>query len=152
MAVRKTTAGIEVGFVLLDKNAKAPTYGSAEAACFDVYLPDDIYLPPRETVCVDLKVAFEIPKGYRMDGYLRSGIAAKTNVRLANGVAKIDSDFTGSVKLLLHNTGGVPVRFYTGERVAQFEINPVLKVNLTQKDEITKATERAAGGLGSTGK
>lgn len=151
MAVRKTT-GIDVGFVLLDKRAKAPTYGSAEAACFDVYLPDDIYIAPRETLCVDLKIAFEIPAGYRMDGYLRSGIAAKTSVRLANGVAKIDSDFTGSVKLLLHNTGGVPARFYEGERVAQFELNPVLKVNLTQKDVITKATERAAGGLGSTGK
>ena len=149
MALKKNLA---LKVACLSDKARVPTKGSEEAACFDIYVADDIYLPPHATKKVGMGVAFDIPSGYRLDVYLRSSVAANTNVRLANSVAKIDSDYTGELLLLLHNTGGTPVRFYNGERIAQCELNQVLPVELTQVDEITKQTNRGAGGVGSTGK
>lgn len=142
---------LKVGVKLVNDFAKLPTKGSEEAACYDIYLPDDVYIAPHSTKAVGTGVAFRLPKGYRMDMYLRSGIAAKTTVRLANAVGKIDSDYTGEVKMLLTNEGGVPVRFYRGDRICQFEINKVLDYELEETIEL-KETTRAAGGMGSTGK
>lgn len=148
MAVAKK---LKVGVKLVNDYAKLPIKGSKEAACYDIVLPDDVYIPPHTTKTVGTGLAFSIPKGWRMDVYLRSSIAANTNIRLANSVGKVDSDYTGEVKLLLTNEGGVPERLYRGDRVCQFEFNKVTEVDLEETEEL-KETERAAGGFGSTGK
>ena len=148
---RKTTTTLKMGVKLVNDCAKLPQKASEGAACYDIVLPDDVYIAPHATKLVGTGLAFNIPQGYRVDVFLRSSIAAKTMVRLANSVGKIDCDYTGEVKLLLENTVGVPARFYRGERVAQFEINKVTDVDLEEVDAV-KVTERAAGGFGSTGK
>lgn len=142
---------LKVGIKLVNGHAKMPCKGSEEAACYDIVLPDDVYIPPHTTKAVGTGLAFSIPKGYRMDLYLRSSIAANTNIRLANGVGKVDSDYTGEVKLLLTNEGGVPERLYQGDRICQFEFNKVTEVDLMETEAL-KETKRAAGGIGSTGK
>ena len=153
MPVRKTTTKttLKMGVKSVNDNASFPIKASEDAACYDIVLPDDVYIAPHSVKLVGTGLAFDIPKGYRVDVYLRSSIAIKTNARLANAVGKIDSDYTGEVKLALENIGGVPVRFYKGDRVAQFEINKVTDVTLEEVAEL-KETERAAGGFGSTGK
>lgn len=145
-----TTRKIKLGVKLVNDFAKLPTKGSDEAACYDIYVPDDVYIPPHTTRAVGTGLAFNIPKGYCMDIYLRSGVAAKTNIRLANAVGIIDSDYTGEVKMLLTNEGGVPVRFYRGDRICQFELSKVLDYELEETTDV-KETKRAAGGFGSTG-
>ena len=147
---RKTTTTLKMGVKLVNDCAKLPQKASEGAACYDIVLPDDVYIAPHATKLVGTGIALNIPQGYRVDVFLRSSIAAKTMVRLANSVGKIDCDYTGEVKQLLENTGGVPARFYRGERVAQFEINKVTDVDLEEVDAV-KVTERAAGGFGSTG-
>ena len=151
MAARNTNNKVKVGVKLVNDHAKLPTKGSEEAACYDIFLPDDVYLAPHSTKAVGTGLAFSIPKGYRLDMYLRSGVAAKTPVRLANAVGKVDSDYTGEVKMLLANEGGIPVRFYQGDRICQFELNKVLDLQLEETVEL-KETTRADGGMGSTGK
>ena len=153
MATRKTTTTttLKMGVKFVNDNASFPVKASEDAACYDIVLPDDIYIAPHSVKMVGTGLVFDIPKGYRVDVYLRSSIAAKTNTRLANAVGKIDCDYTGEVKLLLENIGGVPIRFYRGERIAQFELNKVTDVTLEEVDTV-KETERAAGGIGSTGK
>lgn len=152
MAPRKTqnNTTLKMGVKFVNDNASFPVKASEDAACYDIVLPDDVYIAPHSVKLVGTGLAFDIPKGYRVDVYLRSSIAVKTNARLANSVGKIDADYTGEVKLALENIGGVPVRFYRGERVAQFEINKVTDVTLEEVAEL-KETERASGGFGSTG-
>lgn len=150
MPARKTNTTLKMGVKFVNDNASFPKKASEDAACYDIVLPDDVYIAPHSVKLVGTGLAFAIPKGYRVDVYLRSSIAVKTNARLANAVGKIDSDYTGEVKLALENIGGVPVRFYKGDRVAQFEINKVTDVTLEEVAEL-KETERAAGGFGSTG-
>lgn len=149
---RKTTTAnetIKMGVKLINDNASLPKKGSVEAACYDIQMPDDIYIPPHTVKIVGTGLVFDIPEGYRVDVFLRSSIAAHTNVRLANAVGKIDSDYKGEVKLILENTGGLPARFYRGDRICQFEINKDTNVDLMLTDDV-RETERGEGGIGST--
>lgn len=149
MPRKTTTTTLKMGVKLINEHATLPNKGSVEAACYDIKMPEDVYIPPHTTKMVGTGLVFDIPQGYRVDVYLRSSIAAKTTVRLANAVGKIDSDYRGEVKLLLENTGGLPARFYRGDRVCQFELNKVTDVDLMLTDEV-RATERGEGGFGST--
>ena len=92
---RKTTTTLKMGVKLVNDFAKLPQKASEGAACYDIVLPDDVYIAPHATKLVGTGLAFNIPQGYRVDVFLRSSIAAKTMVRLANSVGKIDCDYTG---------------------------------------------------------
>ena len=82
--------------------------------------------------------------------YSRSGHGFKNDVRLANCVGVIDSDYTGEVKikLTIDNEEGFIVEH--GSRVAQAMIIKLPSVQLVEVDEL-KTTERGANGFGSTG-
>ena len=40
---------LKVGIKLVNDHAKMPLKGSEEAACYDIVLPDDVYIPPHTT-------------------------------------------------------------------------------------------------------
>ena len=149
----------------LRETAKIPRYETEGAACFDITAASEVLWKEKqlnskyvfmETV-IETGLAFEIPEGYRLDIYPRSGNSFKYNLQLANGVGKIDSDYRGEVKLKL--IGVVPLEkkqevkenIIKGSRVAQGEINPVLRVNFMKTEELSK-TERDKKGFGSTGR
>ena len=56
MAARNTK--IKVGVKLVNDHAKLPTKGSVEAACYDIYLPDDVYIAPHSTKAVGTGLVF----------------------------------------------------------------------------------------------
>ena len=81
--------------------------------------------------------------------YSRSGMAAGYDVRLANCVGVIDSDYRGEVAIMLSADNGLTT-LAKGARVAQAVIMPVPKVSFVEVDELSE-TERGQGGFGSTG-
>ena len=86
----------------------------------------------------------------------RSGMSAKTKIRVANSPGTIDSDFRGSVKIIMdniHDTNTISAgRFviHKGDRIAQGVIAPVLQVVFEEVEELNE-TERGEGGLGHSG-
>ena len=70
---------------------------------------------------------------------------------VANQPGKIDSDYRGPIKILLHNYTSSYIVVARGDRIAQLEINPVYDVDFVEVDELSK-TDRGEGGFGSTGK
>lgn len=145
----------------LDKTAVLPTYATAGAACFDLYAvgslasinndPDH----PNEwfdtySVVVRTGLAFEIPEGYVMLVYSRSGHGFKNNVRLGNCVGVIDSDYRGELKVMLTADEGGSMVIKGGDRIAQAMIIPVNQVSLVEVNELS-STDRGTGGFGSTG-
>lgn len=145
----------------LHPNAIVPTYGTAGAAAFDLYACDvgegwnrtyGTYIERGESVEVDTGLAFEIPDGYAMFIYSRSGHGFVDDVRLANCVGVIDSDYRGPVKVKLTadvGSGGFGVR--VGDRIAQAVVLPVPRVEFEVVDTLAP-TARDTGGFGSTGK
>ena len=81
----------------------------------------------------------------------RSGLGHKHGIVLGNLVGLIDSDYQGQIMVSLWNRSGEPYTLQPMERVAQLVIVPVLQVALNVVEEFG-ASERGAGGFGSTGK
>ena len=81
----------------------------------------------------------------------RSGLGHKHGIVLGNLVGLVDSDYQGQIMVSLWNRSGEPYTLQPMERVAQLVIVPVLQVALNVVEEFG-ASERGAGGFGSTGK
>lgn len=135
----------------LSDRAKTPTYGSAGAACFDLYAADTLAVAPGRSAVVPTDLAFEVPEGYVLMIYSRSGHGFKHGVRLANNTGVVDSDYRGHVPVCLHNDGRDVFYVHQGDRVAQAMIVPVPRVEFEVVDELS-STERGENGFGSTGR
>jgi dUTP pyrophosphatase len=135
----------------LHPGAVVPQYATAGAACFDLVCVNEVMIRPgREHVALKTGLAFEIPEGYVMKVYSRSGHGFKNGIRLANGTGIIDSDYRGEVMVKMHNDGDAAVLITAGERIAQAMIEPIQQVSFEVAEELSD-TARGSGGLGSTG-
>lgn len=110
-----------------------------------------VTIPPGETVLVPtgLKVYMEQDEVLML--YIRSSLAVKQGLVLANGTGIIDADYVdnpdneGHIQLAISNCSGETVTIAKGQAVAQ---GIFLKYLLTDDDE--PGGERL-GGFGSTG-
>lgn len=68
-----------------------PVYQTQGAAAFDIRATKATTLSPGTTNFVPTGIYVEIPEGYFLAIVIRSGIAAKTQIRLANNFGVIDS-------------------------------------------------------------
>jgi dUTP pyrophosphatase len=159
----------------LTPTAIMPMKATAGATCFDVSADPaygEIVVDLGCVTTVSTGLAFEIPEGWEMVVYSRSGHASKHNIRLANSVGKIDNDYRGELLVMLTRgysverselirelsawilgeveAEGDPVKFKPGSRIAQIEFRPTYSVRLELVDELSE-TRRGSGGLGSTG-
>jgi len=134
----------------LRESAVEPTYGSDEAAAFDLYAAEDISLRPNETKVVPLGYAMGIESGYEVVIRPRSGLALKTGLRIANAPGTIDSDYTGEIGVIMHNTSDEKKLIKSGDRIAQGVLQRVNRVHFVFVAQLTP-TERGDGGYGSTG-
>jgi dUTP pyrophosphatase len=92
----------------------------------------------------------ELPKDHVMLVFSRSGHGYKHNIRLANCVGVVDSDYRGELYAKLVNDGNKPMKVCKGDRIAQCMILPLPKYELILKQELEE-TKRGEGGCGSTG-
>jgi dUTP pyrophosphatase len=136
---------------LLSENAKAPTYATDGAACFDFYAAEPVTVRGWSSAVVDTGIAVEVPENFALLLFSRSGHGFKHGIRLANVVGVVDSDFRGSVKVCLHNDSGFVYSVAVGERIAQGMLVATFRHRLEVVDELSE-TKRCDGGMGSTGK
>lgn len=142
-------------------DATLPTYASDGSACFDLhaYISDD---RPRDTawepawggpatLIARTGLAFEVPDGHVMLIFSRSGMGFKHDIRLANCVGVIDSDYRGEVMVKLTRDTGEAFSIVRGQRIAQALVLPLPRVQFEEVDRLSP-TARGAGGFGSTGK
>ena len=133
--------------------AVTPFYASTGAACFDLVASIDhpVTINPHSSENLGTGLCFELPEGYVMLVYSRSGHGFKSHLRFVNCVGVIDSDYRGEVRVGLANDGITPYTVQPGERIAQAMVIPCPQVNLVEVKELS-STERGIGGFGSTGK
>jgi dUTP pyrophosphatase len=82
----------------------------------------------------------------------RSGLGHKHGIVLGNLVGLIDSDYQGQLMVSAWNRSDVAFTIEPMERIAQLIIVPVVQAQFNLVDAFDVATERGAGGYGSTGK
>lgn len=148
---------VDIGFVWLDhgRGLEPPRQQTAGAAGVDLLaaLPpgEVLSLAPGQRTLVPTGLAMAIPVGYEGQVRPRSGLAAKYGVTVLNTPGTIDADYRGELKVILINLGDAPFEIRRGERIAQLVVAPVSQVNFELRENLD-ATERGAGGFGSTGR
>jgi dUTP pyrophosphatase len=131
-----------------------PQYGTSGSAGLDLKacLDEAITIGPGQTVLVPTGLAiFLDDPAYAALILPRSGLGHKHGIVLGNLVGLIDSDYQGQLMVSTWNRGQTAFKLEPMERLAQLVIVPVLQVEWDEVQEF-KATDRGAGGFGSTGR
>ena len=141
---------------ILDPRLKGnlPAYATAGSAGLDLRACIDapLTLAPGETKMISTGIAIHIADaGYAALVLPRSGLGSKSGIVLGNLVGLIDSDYQGPLTCALWNRGSTPFELKPLERIAQLIVVPVVQVAFNLVEDFA-ASERGAGGFGSTGK
>lgn len=133
----------------LHPKAQVPTYAHMGDACFDLYSIDAGTVDEPTTFGTGL--AFEIPAGYMMLIFSRSGHGFNHAVRLSNCVGVIDSAFRKQVMVRLtpDDDSNDLLHVKVGDRIAQACVLPVEMTTFELVDNLSP-TDRGAG-FGSSG-
>jgi dUTP pyrophosphatase len=133
---------------------RLPVYATAGAAGLDLRACVDapLVIEPGATHLVRTGVAIHIADpGYAALILPRSGLGHKHGIVLGNLVGLIDSDYQGEIMVSTWNRGNTAFTLNPLERLAQLVIVPVVQARFNIVDDFS-ASERGAGGFGSTGK
>jgi len=132
--------------------AKLPSYMTDGAAGADVYacLETAMKIAPGSRAAISTGLRFEIPEGFEVQVRPRSGLAFKQGLTVVNAPGTIDSDYRGEVKILVINLGDKEVEVQPGDRIAQFILQRVERIDWEEVDGV-EASARNEGGFGSTG-
>lgn len=144
---------------LLQPGAKLPerahrTDAGADLFAYLMETPDNevsnIYLeiPPGEQKLVDTGVAVKIPEGFGGFVFNRSS-QGKKGITIPHSVGVIDSDYRGTIKVILKNLSDKTHLIKHGDRIAQLVLIPIA-YNFDFVDTWND-TARGSGGFGSTG-
>jgi dUTP pyrophosphatase len=160
-------------------NAELPTFATEGSACFDLracleegqtvtaYNPHNrkMEMPIRKAsdgrasvslqagfrMLIPTGLIFDIPKNHVLDFFIRSSMALKYGLILANGVAKIDSDYVDPSYIMVLNTSDTSFTVYHGDRIAQAELRELKSYTLTERKTPPAQKTDRDGGMGSTG-
>ncbi len=144
---------MNIKFIKMYASVKTPVYASAGAACFDIsaHLHTGSLINIVDSEVIDTGLKIEVPKGFVLLIFSRSGHGFNDNVRLANCVGVIDSDYRGEVKVKLTNDSKRKNFIVThGDRIAQGMLVNVQQCSFEEVKTISD-TERGTKGFGSTG-
>ena len=140
-----------------DSDLPLPSYATAGAAgadlCANLTLQDrasGIEIAPGARRLVPTGLRLEIPEGYEVQLRPRSGLALRQGITLLNTPGTIDSDYRGSLGVLVVNHGSEVALVAHGERIAQMIVAPVLRAVFVEVADLS-TTSRGDGGFGSTG-
>lgn len=164
---------INVGFKRLSDNAVIPTKAHATDSGFDLVASEDVVIEPGETAIVPTGIAVSLPEGYEAQVRPRSGVTAKTKLRVQLGT--IDNSYIGDIGVIVDNicgynedspdiaqtisdgyhwdypatNGSYIIRKH--DRIAQLVVQPLPDVEAYEIEGDIEHTARGAGGFGSSG-
>src|SRR5699024_1870579 len=144
---------------------------------FDLYASEDVIIEPGETKIIPTGIAAELPAGYEAQVRPRSGVTAKTKLRVQIGT--IDQDYRGEIGVIVDNMSGdylakqsgymsiegeykfiengktfpkaFTYKIRKGERIAQIVIQPLPAVEAYEVEGDLEKTDRGEDGFGSSG-
>ena len=166
---------VNIPIELTSEDAKIPTYANLGDGAVDLYSPIDVTIGPGETKIIPCDIKVALPYGYAFLIHPRSGMSAKTKLRVANSVGLVDSQYKGVIGVILENVeprikgisyefddNGRPIitsiehgKSYTiskGERFAQMRLVEVPTANFVKVSTVAGIGDDRGGGFGSSGK
>lgn len=137
------------------KDVDTPNIGTEGSAGIDFFVPikDSIRrLSPGEHALIASGIKADIPAGYALIAFNKSGVSIKK--KLMVGACVVDSDYQGEIHLHVINVGKEVAEINPGDKLVQFVLMPYLKPEIEEvplNGLFIKSTSRGSGGFGSTG-
>jgi len=135
------------------RQVKTPNRGTDQSAGIDFFVPEDYpttALKPGESVLIPSGIKAQVPAGYALIAFNKSGVATKQG--LSVGACCVDEDYEGEIHLHMINTSSTIQTISTGQKLVQFILLPVSYAEVQEVTELKpRNTQRGAGGFGSTG-
>lgn len=179
MTIKTIKNPLPLKFKRLHETATLPSYATSGAACFDFYSCfyqfkaikvyseendleeikiqyDFLLIEPGDRILIPTGICADIPEGYCIKIYSRSGMSFTNGLMLTNGVGVVDSDYTDEIFISMTNVGKTSVVLNSNIRIAQGELVPYIRANIQEIDPgnfttgLDKKGDRT-GGFGSTG-
>ena len=148
---------IDVKFARMTEEAVIPKYAKPGDAGMDLYALTGQVIPGNARgfmVKTGLKVW--LPDNYELQVRPRSGMSAKTSIRVANAPGTVDEGYTGEICVICDNLSNQDFIIDTdNRRIAQAVIKEVPKIQVEEisiEEMEQRTTERGDNGFGSTGR
>lgn len=133
------------------RDVKTPNRGTSVSAGIDFYVPEDFEtttLAPGESVLIPSGIKAQVPRGYALIAFNKSGVSVKQGLQV--GACVVDEDYRLEIHLHVVNISDKEQVVATGQKLVQFVLIPVSYFDIEEVDNIENNTERK-GGFGSTG-
>ena len=133
--------------------AKLPTRNDKGSSGYDFYSPIETVILPGDKVKIYTGIKSYMKQDEELLLFIRSSLAIKFDLSLANDVGKVDSSYfdnpdnEGEIIVALKNNGQVPYKVNIGDKICQ---GTFYKYLTADKDEVINKTRN--GGVGSSGK
>lgn len=137
------------------REVKSPKRANEFDAGIDFFIPEDFketILNHSESILIPSGIKINIPHGYALIAFNKSGIASKKSLDIMASV--IDETYQGEIHINLINNGQIPQILRPGDKIIQFVLIPMLYLQLIEVDmnELYEIkSSRGGGGFGSTG-
>ena len=143
---------LEIPVVRLDPDLPLPSYARLGDAGADLVAREGVVLAPSGgRALVPTGISLAIPEGHAGFVLPRSGLAMKHGITCLNTPGLVDAGYRGELRVLLVNTDPSDAYEVTrGDRIAQLVIQRIESCAFVVVPELP-ASERGAGGFGSTG-
>lgn len=134
------------------EHVNLPKRKTKQSAGYDIESAVNVVINPGETKLIPTGIKAYMDENEWLGIYIRSSIAVKYGIILANSVAVIDSDYynnpdnEGHLMLPIRNVSGMHYTVKKGDRIAQGIFHRYYKVDNDSADG------DRTGGMGSTGK
>ena len=133
----------------LSPESKLPQRAYNSPAGIDLFAAKRVRIPSHNKAVVPTGLAFEIPEGYFMKIWDKSGVATKAEITISVRAGVIDSDYRGEVGIVIANTGEMPVLIEAGMKLAQGVMMEKLEYEIEEVTELSE-TVRGDKGFGSS--
>lgn len=124
-----------------------PKRQTNDSAGYDICSYRDDVVPSNSHKLIETGLSFTVPEGTYGQLMPRSSMSCKG---LLVGAGVIDRDYTGHVKVLIHNLNNNEYKINAGDRIAQLIIKKILTPEVIEVDSL-QTSSRGDGGFGSTG-
>ena len=167
---------IKIPYEKCHEDAKQPAYAHETDSGMDIYALEDITLAPGEQKIIPIGIKVALPAGYELQVRPKSGVSAKTKLRVANTPGTIDAGYRDEIGVIIENVEPpirsiatdfaespndyIPIgaiefgKSYTigkGQKFAQLVLSEVPKAVLYEVESVGEIGEDRGGGFGSTG-
>lgn len=165
---------VPVAIELCHPDAKVPQYSSIHDAGADVYAIEDVVIHPGETKIIPTGFKLALPPGFAILVHPRSGLSARTKMRIANSIGLCDAGYRDEYKIIVENIEpaikdisysfnedgtvkiesilhGSDIHISKGERIAQLRLVEVPKIAFYTVANVNEIEGDRGGGLGHSG-